>query len=291
MMTIRVLGGAVVGLLLFLVGSVALGQEGELQGRSLLGRELHANTEDPGGENASAIAAAERTLAADPDSRDAQIELGIALARSWRYREAIEQYDRVIATHPDYAYTYRLRGHRYISLREFDRAVADLARAAELDQSDFDIWYHLGLAHYLRGEFEQAARAYRSCLETVDDDDGLVAVSHWLYMSLRRAGQATAAAQVLEPIREGMAVSENGSYYDLLRFYKGDLPERQVIDVETASPLDLATAGYGVANWHLYNSDGDRAFSLLEKIVSGPYWPAFGFIAAEAELSRLKAGP
>ena len=50
----------------------------------------------------------------------------------WRYREAIEIYTKGIALHPTNALFYRHRGHRYITVRELDRAVADLARAAEL---------------------------------------------------------------------------------------------------------------------------------------------------------------
>ena len=59
----------------------------------------------------------------------------------------------------------RFRGHRYISTRRFDLAVADLEKAIALAPSSFDVAYHLGLAHYLRGEFDAAAKVYRSCLD------------------------------------------------------------------------------------------------------------------------------
>jgi hypothetical protein len=52
--------------------------------------------------------------------------------------------------------------------------------------------------------------------------------------------------------------------------------------------VDLATYGYGVANWHLYSGEPGRAREIFEKVVAGPQWNAFGYIAAEVELARLK---
>jgi hypothetical protein len=60
-----------------------------------------------------------------------------------------------------------------------------------------------------------------------------------------------------------------------------------VLNPEKAEPLQVATQGYGVANWYLYNGDQARAREVLEKVVAVGYWPAFGHIAAEVELERL----
>ena len=49
---------------------------------------------------------------------------------------------------------------------------------------------------------------------------------------------------------------------------------------------DTATHGYGIGNWHLYNGRKEEAKAMFETIVATSFWPAFGFIAAEAELSR-----
>ena len=51
--------------------------------------------------------------------------------------------------------------------------------------------------------------------------------------------------------------------------------------------LDLATQGYGVGNWYLYNGEEDEARRIFEHVLSGDYWAAFGYIAAEAELVRM----
>ena len=65
-----------------------------------------------------------------PDSADAAIGLGRRHASLGQFREAIDVYTRALAKHPKDARLYRHRGHRYITVRELDKAVADLTRAA-----------------------------------------------------------------------------------------------------------------------------------------------------------------
>ncbi|MGE0479991.1 MAG: tetratricopeptide repeat protein [Phycisphaerae bacterium] len=117
-------------------------------------------------------------------------------------------------------------------------------------------------------------------------DDNTVAAADWLYMSLRRAGRDAEAAGVLAVVRPEMNIVENAAYHRRLLLYKGQLRAEQLLNVESATSLDLATYGYGVANWHLCNGDRARARELFERVTQGGNWPAFGFIAAEAELAR-----
>ena len=233
------------------------------------------------------VAEAEKKLAAEPKNIELLIALGRAQAGVWRYRDAIATYTRGIEIEPKNAMLYRHRGHRYITLRMFDKAVKDLELAAKLDDKNFDIWYHLALAYYLSGKFDKAAKAYERCRAVADKDDSVIAASDWLYMTYRRMDKRYEAAGVLERITMNMKVEENKSYYDRLLMYKGIKKESDIMG-ENLTDLDLATIGYGIGNWHLYNGEKDRARAMFEKITAGKYWPAFGFIAAETELKRLK---
>jgi tetratricopeptide (TPR) repeat protein len=257
---------------------------------SLLGKKLYATPAE--GEELAKLQAtleeAARALETSPDNLEAIIAYGRALAGLWRYHEAIEVYSNGIKVHPDEAMLYRHRGHRYISIREFGKAASDMAKAAALNDKDFDIWYHLGLAYYLLGDFDKARAAYESCLKVSADDDSKIAISNWLYATLRRLDRKEDAAGVLEAISESMKVKENTSYLNLLLFFKGLKTEDEILNSMANSELDAATVGYGIGCWHLYNGQKEKARGLFEKIVTGRYWPAFGFIAAEAELARMK---
>jgi len=275
---------------------------------SLLGEPLYR--QDLGDQKAkleAEYAEAKAAYNADPTDIENIIWLGRRAAYLWKYREAVELFSQGIELTPTDARLYRHRGHRYITLRQFDRAIRDLRHASRLVQGIEDaiepdgqpnekniptstlktnIWYHLGLAYYLKGEFDEAASAYRECLKYSTNDDMLTAASDWLYMSLRRAGSAAEAAMVLENIRQEMHIIENFSYHKRLLMYKGIIPPDSLLKDTGASELDLATQGYGVANWYLVNGQAEQAMRLFRKILGGSYWPAFGYIAAEAEVAR-----
>lgn len=244
-----------------------------------------------------------------PDDADSIIWLGRRTAYLGRYNDAIRIYSEGIEKHPNDARMYRHRAHRYITVRRLDDAIADFERAVTLIRGQPDvvepdgqpnarntptstlqsnIWYHLGLAYYLKGDFENALRAYREDLKVAKNPDMLVAVSHWLYMTLRRLNRTDEAATVLTSINKDMDIIENQSYHRLLLLYKGELKPDDLLKHEGASDLDLVSMGYGVANWHLYNGRRAEAEAVLRRVLGvRNQWAAFGFIAAEAEWKRL----
>jgi tetratricopeptide (TPR) repeat protein len=281
------------------------------QGTSLLGKPLipAAPAENARERLEANLAAAREQYDKNPNDADAIIWLGRRLAYLGRYRDAIAAFTEGIQKHPGDARMYRHRGHRYITVRELDKAVADFNKAAALiagkpDEIEPDgqpnakniptstlntnVFYHLGLAHYLRGEFEPALNAYRECIRFSKNPDMLVATTHWLYMTLRRLDRPGEARQALEPITADMEIIENGSYHRLLMLYKGTEKADALASSLAAGSLDAVTVGYGLGNWHLYNGRADQARTMFKQIVEkdGSQWPAFGYVAAEAELAR-----
>ena len=58
------------------------------------------------------------------------IDLGVAQSGARQFREAIATFTRGLEIEPNNALLLRWRGHRYLSVREFDRAFADLTRGS-----------------------------------------------------------------------------------------------------------------------------------------------------------------
>ncbi len=254
------------------------------------------------------LAAARAEAEAHPEDADALIWLGRRIAYLGRYREAIDVYTRGLEKHPDEPRLLRHRGHRYISIRRFDLAIADLERAAKLIAGKLDeiepdglpnarntpvstlqtnVWYHLGLAYYYLGDLGNAERAFRECLKASKNADMQVATTHWLYMILRRQGRMGEADELLAPIRTDMDVIENRAYHWLVLMYKGEIPADSILSLAGDEGLDPATLGYGVGNWHLYHGRRDEAVMAFRQVLASDQWSAFGFIAAEADLKRL----
>ncbi|MFI4942937.1 MAG: tetratricopeptide repeat protein, partial [Burkholderiales bacterium] len=152
----------------------------------------------------------------------------------------------------------------------------------------YGIFYHLGLAHYLKGDFASAEKAYRRCLETArDNDDSIVGVTDWLYMTLRRQGKDKEAAALLEPVRADMKVADSRVYLNRLLMYKGVYKPEDLLRAG-GDGLARATYGYAVGNFALVNGRPDEARATFEQVTAGEQWAAFGFAAAEAELARNK---
>ena len=235
---------------------------------------------------------------------------GRRLGYAGDFREAIKIYSEGMYDSPNEPKLYRHRGHRYITIREFDRAVADLEKAASLikgkqNSSEEDgapnefntpvstlhgnIYYHLGLAYYLKQDWENAKRAYDLDHGVARNDDNRVSIAHWRYMIRRRMGESHEDAKhVLDEINADMKILENHTYHKLDLFYKGEISEAEIsegIDMEDSA--DAATA-YGLANWYYYNGDEDKAKGMMEKMLNARAWGSFGYIAAEADLDALK---
>lgn len=227
--------------------------------------------------------------------------LGFFRRAQWVYTRAIETYD----SEPEF---YRHRGHRYITLRRFPQALADLSRAAELIEGTTDevetdglpnargiptstlhtnIWYHLGLARYLVADWPGAEEAYRRGLAAAENPDMQVAMSYWLHLTLRRLGRDEEARKLLEPIAPDLDLLENHFYHRILLMIGGaESPDAVLADARSAGGGDLATLGYGVGAHLLLEGQEQRATEVFREILATPAWPSFGFIAAEAELAR-----
>lgn len=283
-----------------------------VQAVSLLGDSLR---EFPIGDSTRAryeaqLAEAKGSFDRAPSDPDSIIWYGRRLGYLGRFRESIAAYTDGIAKHPDNPWMYRHRGHRYISVREFDNAIADLEKAAQLtagkpDEVEPDgqpnaqntpigtlqsnIAYHLALAYYLKGDYEKAIPVYEKEMAAAKNDDRRVSTGHWLYMSLRRLGRDADARAMLAQFRKDMNIIENQSYHQLMLLYKGELPADSVLapSAQIVGSGQAAVA-YGVGNWHLYNGRQAEAESVFRRIIGSREWASFGYIAAEAELARMK---
>jgi tetratricopeptide (TPR) repeat protein len=232
------------------------------------------------------VARAESTLMADTSNVDLLLALGLAQAAVRQYREAITTFTMAIRRAPENAVLYRWRGHRYLSVREFERARADLERGLALDPACYGCLYHLGIVRFVTGDFTGAAEAFQRGLPLAPNAGETAGSIDWSWMSLMRAGRPTEAQAVLDANADSLPV-EN-AYTRRLRLYRGQLDPGLVVTPADTGDVDLATLGFGLGNWYLVAGDTVLAREWFGRAVASGGWPAFGFIAAEADLRRLR---
>lgn len=254
------------------------------------------------------LAEAKQEYEKDPTNNDAIIWYGRRTAYLGNYEEAIEIFSKGITVHPQDARLYRHRGHRYITLRCFDKAIADFEMAAHLVKGKKDevepdgmpnaqniptstlqsnIWYHLGLAYYLQADFEKAVNAFKTGLKVSTNADMYVATANWLNLSLLRAGNQNESKKILKSISKDIQLIENEDYLKILLLYKEDKPcSSGTLDNQVAS-LSSATLEFGKGSYCLLKGNKQHAKTIFQNIIKGNQWASFAYIAAEQELKRL----
>src|SRR5436309_6671232 len=244
-----------------------------------------ANVEYRAQRDTGAIARADSALAKDPRNIDKIIALGVAQSGVRQYHEAIETFSRGLKVAPNNALLYRWRGHRYLSVREFDKAMQDLQRGARLDSTIYGIWYHLGIVRFVKRDFAGAAEAFTRALPIAPDSGERAGATDWLWMSLSRAGRAADAKGLLD--RRPDSIPAGNAYMQRLRLYRGQVAPDSVLTPADTSDIAVATLSYGLGNWYLVRGDTIRARAWFEQSIASGGWPAFGFIMSEGERRRL----
>jgi tetratricopeptide (TPR) repeat protein len=260
-----------------------------------------ATAEDP--QLTAARAAWENT----PTDVDSIIWYGRRVGYTGAFADAVAIYTEGLTHHPDEPRLLRHRGHRYISLRDFPRAIADLEHARTLvagkpDEVEPDgqpnargiptstlhsnIRYHLALAHYVTGDFAAALPIWAEDARLAANLDQRVASTYWWVLTLGQLGRHREAGAMLAPIRADWDIIENGSYHRLLLWMKGELAESALIAPD-ASALERQTIGNGIGQWHRANgrvAEARQAFSAV--LATGPS-ASFGYIAAEQAQAQM----
>ena len=234
------------------------------------------------------IARAMDSLARDSTNIQRIIALGVAQSGARQFREAIATFTKGLAIAPNDPMLYRWRGHRYVSVREWDRALADLQKGYALDSTNYGILYHLGIVRFARGEYNEAARIFAMALPRAPNAGEQGGSVDWQWMALMRAGRAADAKALLD--RRPDTQPNTNAYAARLKLYRGEITPEQLITPADTADVQASTLNYGLGNWYLVRGDTANARAAFERSVRAGGWPGFGFMLSEIELRRLNRG-
>lgn len=238
-------------------------------------------------------------------SEEDYISIGRSLSGIGQFRKAVDNYTEGLAKFPDSYKLLRHRGHRYINLRQLEPAIADLTKAAQmipLEPPVFEtdaagkpgasyqhqIWYHIGVYHFLKRDYLKGAEAFEKSLATAYNGADKAGASDWLYNCSMRAGNNARATEVAKPFTADFDIeNKDYPYYRRLLLFNNVIKPADLVDenapVDKMSLLEL-TKLYGLANYYLYQGDTTHATSLYNKVLESSEWAGFAYASAELDV-------
>lgn len=98
------------------------------------------------------------------------------------YEEALNIFDEVLASHPEYGDAYMGRAITLMQLHEFEKSRQDFDRALALDEHFSAAYANRGILNDRTGRYEEAVKDYRKAIELNPD---LAEGPGWLWRFLR----------------------------------------------------------------------------------------------------------
>lgn len=298
--------------------------EQRFQGRTLFGEPMYTTGPNPVNVGATsdllrASAEAKAAFEADP-SVDNATWYGRLLGYQGLMKEAIDVFTAGLKRHPDSAKLLRHRAHRYFSLREFDKSIADGLRAAALYQGQplereklgpsyfpstpdvvqFYLYYHLGSAYFAKGDYDKAAQWFARSREVAEGVGGVsdrTASTYWEYLSLARGGRYGDGRRLLDDYDLTLADlgpgNESSNYFDGIQLFRQlRSPTDFFSDKDSGRAFGTsdgmkASTSYSLANHFLLQGEREKAKQHLRNAMSVGTWSYFARIQAEADWVRI----
>ncbi|MDP6050775.1 MAG: hypothetical protein QF879_00350 [Candidatus Latescibacteria bacterium] len=245
---------------------------------------------------------AEAVMEVAPKREDSYIWLGRRLGYLTRWSEAIAVFTQGLEKFPDSYKLLRFRGRHLAPYREFDRAIADYKRAAELVEDKQDSYEPDGIInarhqylgsyrsnmHYYLGQTSWAVGDYQATLQgmerssrepLVQHADRLVATTYWRYLALRKLGRHDEARVLVRKAPQDLELVENFTYYKGVLFLQGAHTKEELM------PEADSIIKFAISMDHHFRGEQETAEMMWQEIIEGS---AQGFWPAESELLAVR---
>lgn len=238
-----------------------------------------------------------------PDRASSYEWLGRRYGYLGRLPEAIEVFSQGLKKFPDNYKLYRYRGRHLARNYQWDQAISDYNKAAELLKNVPDSYEPNGIANaldltistfkqnipYYLAQTSMATGDYETVLSGMDEAinvpvrfaymEELIPVTLWKYMALRKLGRHADAEAELKKVPDEYDLIENDQYHRAVNYLKGNYTRAEFLEIADV------IGKYTVAMKDLFEGDIKNAKKLFNETTdSGPrgFWPS------EAELLMLE---
>ncbi|MGD1889952.1 MAG: tetratricopeptide repeat protein [Cyclobacteriaceae bacterium] len=235
-------------------------------------------------------------------------KIGLAYIMTYQFRDAIDVYTEGLEQYPESFQLLRHRGHRYLNVREREKAIIDLMKADELigdqhldvmeynsDGSEkgtfkFWVWYHVALYRIFNQQWEEAAEAYQVCLNNAALPNNVSGASAWLYTVYQKMGESEKAEALIAPLDENFGGDQDYIYFKRIMLYQGKITPEDLMDMD--KPIDQwtgrdMTIAYGIADWYEQQGNTEKAQEIYHNILATPHWNPWAYVVTESIIADL----
>lgn len=100
-----------------------------------------------------------------PDDKTARIGIAMVNQKMLRYRDSLEEFNRLIVDYPKDASLLKARAELEVDMSSLEMALLDLESAAKLTPGDADIYVMCGEIYLAQGRKREAYRAFEKAIE------------------------------------------------------------------------------------------------------------------------------
>lgn len=260
----------------------------ELQGKSLLGEPLYVTQQLGFSPEATknlmkAFGEAKTAYEQSPTVDNATWYQRLLMYQN-RILDSIAVLDAAIKQHPESGKLLRHRAQRYLTLREFDKSIADGLAGVKLyenqpiererpgpayfpgdpDMVQMYLFYHLGQAYFGKHDYDSAQKWFAKAREVASfsrDNETETSTVYWLFLCAARAGRTAEARAILDGYNKTLfdIYPKGGSdtYFDGIQLFKGNRPVTSMFSTSdggqpfaTAEGV-MASTSFSIAQYYL----------------------------------------
>lgn len=230
----------------------------------------------------------ERRLAATPDDAALYYELGMSLFRADDYAAAEDAFSHGLVLEPFDPWLYFGRGRARSKQLKYWESLADFELCCRLDSDNRAFRYYLATTESLAGQFEEAANDFRICVDLAEPNDVYPLIT-WLYLTyLLDLNDKASANEALSLADDNVQPRQmDYGYHRCVQLFKGNVTPENFVDIPDMEEkclkkpgriqLELYMMYYGLYAYSVMIDDAALGRSAIEKIVSFPPSPAFGY--------------
>jgi len=226
-----------------------------------------------------AKAAALKALEIDDQLAEAHTSLAfISAFFDWNWPQAEPEFKRAIELNPNYATAYQWYSNGLATQREFEKSLAMIRRAQELDPLSLIIEDNFGWQYYFSHRYDEAIRHYQ---KTIEMDPSFVPALNDLGLAYLQKGMYAEAEKQFLRTKELSNAFGNPSLAILYALSGNKDESHRILNERLKVAASEHVSPYPIAQIYSSLNERDQAFQWLEK----------AFEARESALTSLVTDP